>query len=83
MKWLMEIRCAVRAAGCLDGDVGVAVRTLPGGWRGDRGRCGLLLEAVDPLDHQEDDQGDDEEINYIINEVTVGDLRAAESESET
>ncbi len=42
--------------------------------------CGLFLQVVDALDHQEDDQGDNDEINEVVDEIAVSDFGAAEGE---
>jgi len=68
---LVQLRSAVRAAGCLVVDDALAEGALAGIRSGScRSR---LSELVDKLDHAENADGDDEEIHHGLNEIANGD----------
>lgn len=70
-KLLFQMRCAVRATGCVIGDLGFAVRAQTRL----RCRCRFRSELVDLANHQEDDKSENQKIQYGINEAAVSEHR--------
>ena len=58
------------------------MRAIFGDGLGRRGGSGLLLQAVDSLDQEEYDQGYDNEVNNIIDEIAVGNFGAPQCEGQ-
>ena len=46
-------------------------------FRGGSGLFLLAVQLVDALEHQEDTEGDDEEVDDVLNETTVGEYRCS------
>lgn len=68
MSKRLQLRRAVRAAGCFDRYGGKTVRAFLGRWRCDRFR---FLHAVHGADDQEDYESYDDEINDRLNEGSI------------
>lgn len=67
------MRCAVRATGCVIGNLGFAVRAQT--WL----RCRLRFrsELVDLTNHHKDDKSENQKIQYGINEAAIGKYRSS------
>lgn len=64
----VKLRGAVRAAGCLDADLRLAIRT---GLRRSRRRSLLLAKRMESLDEQEQDESLNDEVNEAGNKLSV------------
>ena len=76
-KLQSQFRGAIRAACGFDRNHGETVRAFLGTCSGGGS---WFLQTADGFYHQENDKGDDQKINHILNEIAVGYLGAANSE---